>query len=206
MRLFFLSRHPQIARSQRYTGTMRKTTLRSALLTLSLISTLAFAGTPNPPPAESDNAIITPGHAFSIKVPDRWQLHKTADVDTPALTPKKYKYPDSPVTIAIYSASKEIEKVANYKEFIAREVREAEKSNCGHRSSKPGKPLKLSDGKSVPTHMFVGDKYRYLDAYVEHADSVVVLSLITETQEQFDTAMPAFKEVVGSYIRLPELE
>lgn len=186
---------------------MRKTTLLTALLALTLLSTFALAGTPTQPKvAESDKAIITPGHAFSIQVPERWQLHKTADVDTPALTPKKYKYPDSPVTIAVYSASKEIEKISNYKEFVAREEREAEKSNCGHRSSKPGKPMKLTDGKSVPTHLFVGEHYRYLDAYVEHSDSVVVLSLITETQQQFDEAFPAFKEVVRSYLRLPELE
>lgn len=188
---------------------MRKTTtLITVALLLSFLAPTGYADS-IPAPAnsvEAGSAIITPGHAFSVKIPDKWVLAKSADVETPALTPRKYKYPDSPVTIVIYSASKEIEKVTDYKEFIAREEREAEKSSCTHRVSKPSKPIKVSDGRKIPTHMFVGEKYRYLDAYVEHADSIIVISLMAETQKELEAAMPSFNEVIRSYIRLPELE
>jgi len=140
-------------------------------------------------------------HAFIISAPKGWVLDNSSGVSQglyAVFYPKGGSWEQSPAVMFANTASrksKDNETVTKLIEYDSNQF----KSN--HPEVKIGDLLSLrtKKEKSAIVKTFAYTQYEAV-AYIEEETIIAMIVLTTRTEEQFNNALPAFRELVSSYL------
>jgi hypothetical protein len=140
-------------------------------------------------------------HAFIISAPKGWVLDNSSGVSQglyAVFYPKGGSWEQSPAVMYANTASrksKDNETVVKLIEYDSNQF----KSN--HPEVKIGDlpSLRTKNEKSAIVKTFAYTQYEAV-AYIEEETIIAMIVLTTRTEEQFNNALPAFRELVSSYL------
>jgi hypothetical protein len=181
-----------------------------ALAALAAAGRLLAAGTSHPPqpPQEGGSGIVYAENlVFSLAAPEGWVLdnHSGAQQGLPAvLYPLGSSWKDGAAVMYPTTARKPAS------EHPLRDV--IEETLGQFRASSPGlrvetlDPVPTGDARTAEVRKVAGERQGNVEAiaFVEEAERVVLLVLSARSETDFAQALPAFRQLVGSYTYLSD--
>ena len=169
-----------------------------------LVGIPAFAQSPTEAKKDGDSCIMYgEDHVFAIKLPQGWvvnpEIGKRLGLHA-VMYPEDSSWRDSVVTM--YSSFVHKRKDTNTLKAIIEEDIAGYRKESANLKIKDVASIPVGDGKErAVVKYFSGDSGGNFDAvaYIEENKVVVTLVLNSRTEKDFQSALPAFRQLVGSY-------
>jgi hypothetical protein len=141
-------------------------------------------------------------HAYSLTAPKGWLLDNKAGAAQglyAVFYPQGSSWASGSVVMYTNVGSKGPKQTIN--DFIAGDV-SAFKSNSPNIKITTGDTLTLEKGKNALVRYFTGDVYKNFEAvgYIDEPKVIVMVILTSKNKENFDAALPAFHDLLRSYL------
>jgi hypothetical protein len=141
------------------------------------------------------------GHAFCVAAPHRWVLdnHSGADQGLHAVFyPVGSSWADAPAVMYATAANRRAGESLD--EFIAGDLAEY-KNKSPNAIMAAAAPIETSDKKQAVIRHFTGDAWGNKEAvaYIQEDTVFVIITLTARTAASYESALPAFTELVKSY-------
>lgn len=178
--------------------------IKSVFTLLIIIASVADAQTTSKDYASLNSGILYgEGYCFGITAPKGWVFDDSSGNSSGKLAefyPVGGTWDSSPAVMYITEAPKDGEGKGSLTRFIADDI-EASKQDAPDVKIGDLDSLKTNGGKTVPVKLFEYSQYEAV-AYVDGDSTVVMLVLSSTERGALNDSMPAFKELVGSYLPL----
>ena len=143
-------------------------------------------------------------HAFGLRAPKDWIMDNTSGVKQglhAVFYPKGSSWGNGEVVMYANVNHKGEAKKDSFEKIVADDIA-AYKTHSSNIKVMDADPLPTANGKNALVKYFSGDingNYEAV-AYVDEEKFIVILVLTSKTKSGFESSLPAFKELVASYL------
>ena len=173
-----------------------------ALIVLLFSITSSLAQTSTKDSLEANSGIVYgKDHMFVLRAPAGWVLDNSSGVSqnlNAVFYPEGGSWQHSPTVMYANTASKEVKDNQTLQQVIDFDI-ERFRENHQEVAILPSDSVQTENGKRSVVMLFFYSNYEAV-AYIDEETIVAMLVLSAESKSDFDSAFPAFRQLIGSYL------